>query len=128
MRLLLDTNVLLWAVAKFERLSSAGQALLGRGNAVLVFSPINLWEVAIKHALDRPDFRVDPRVLRRGLLENGYVELPVTSDHALAVALLPALHKDPFDRLLVAQALAEGMPFVTADAQLASYPGDIRLV
>lgn len=89
---------------------------------------MSLWEVVIKRALGRPDFRIDPRLLRRGLVENGYVELAVTSDHALAVDLLPALHKDPFDRLLVAQALAEGLSLVTADAQLSPYPGDVRIV
>lgn len=94
----------------------------------LAFSPASLWEVVIKRALGRPDFHIDPRRLPRGLMENGYVELALTSDHALAVDLLPYLHKDTFDRLLVAQALAEGMPLVTADAQLSAYPGDIRIV
>ena len=84
--------------------------------------------MVVKRGLDRADFRVDPRRLRRGLLENGYDELPVTGAHALAVDLLPAIHKDPFDRMLIAQAIAEGLPFVTADARLAEYPGDVRLV
>ena len=84
--------------------------------------------MVIKRSLGRPDFSLDPRLLRRGLVENGYAELPVTSDHVLAVDLLPRLHKDPFDRLLVAQAPADGLSFVTADAQLSGYPGDIRLV
>lgn len=94
----------------------------------MAFSPASIWEVVVKRALGRPDFRIDPRLLRRGLVENGYIEVAVTSDHALAIDMLPPLHKDPFDRLLVAQALAEGLPFVAADAQLPAYPGDIRLV
>jgi PIN domain nuclease of toxin-antitoxin system len=84
--------------------------------------------VVIKRALGRTDFRIDPRLLRRLLVENGYVELAVTSDHALAADRLPPLHRDPFDRLLVAQALAEGLSFITADAQLSAHPGDIRTV
>ncbi len=128
MRLLLDTQLLLWAAYAPERLSPAARALIEEPLNDLAFSPASLWEVVIKRALARPDFQVDPRGLRRGLVENGYVELAVTSEHALAVDILPQLHKDPFDRLLVAQALAEGLPFVTADRQLPAYPGDIRLV
>lgn len=128
MRLLLDTQLLLWAAYTPERLSPAARALIEDFGNDLVFSPASLWEVVIKRALGRPDFRVDPRLLRRGLVENGYLELPITGDHALAVDLLPPSHKDPFDRLLVAQALAEGLSFVTADARLSAYPGDIRLV
>ena len=94
----------------------------------LVFSPASMWEAAIKRGLGRPDVGADPRLLRRGLVENGYVELAITSDHTLAVDLLPPLHKDPFDRLLVAQALTEGLPLVTADRQLPAYPSDIRPV
>ena len=128
MKLLLDTHLLLWAAYKPERLSSAARSLLEDPNSELVFSSASLWEVVIKHGLGRPDFRTDPRLLRRGLVENGYVELTVTSAHALAVDTLPQLHKDPFDRLLVAQALAEGMTFATTDAQLPAYPGNVRLV
>ena len=128
MRLLLDTQLLLWAAYTPGRLSPAARALIEDVGNELAFSPVSLWEVVIKRALGRPDFRADPRLLRRGLVENGYVELAVTSDHTLAVDTLPYLHKDPFDRLLVAQALAEGLSFVTADAQLSAYPGDIRLV
>ena len=128
MRLLLDTQLLLWAAYTPQRLSPAACAMIEDEGNDLAFSPASLWEVVIKRALNRPDFRIDPRVLRRGLVENGYIELLVTSDHTLAVDLLPPLHKDPFDRLLVAQALAEGLPFVTADAGLLAYPGDVRVV
>ena len=128
MRLLLDTHLLLWAAYAPERLSSAARSLIQDPENEPTFSPASLWEVVIKRALGRPDFRIDPRRLRRGMMENGYVELAVTSDHALAVDMLPQLHKDPFDRLLIAQALAEDLTFVTTDAQLPAYPGDIRLV
>jgi len=127
-KLLLDTQILLWAAGQPARLSSAARKLLGDPRNELVFSAASLWEIAIKNSLGREDFRVDPRLLRRGLLDNGYVELPVTSQHAVNIDSLPPLHKDPFDRLLVAQALSEGITLVTGDAQLARYPGPVRKV
>ena len=86
------------------------------------------WEVTIKNSLGRDDFRVDPRLLRRGLLDNGYAELPVTSAHAVQVSGLPDIHRDPFERLLVAQAQCEGITLLTADEIVAQYPGPIRKV
>jgi len=94
----------------------------------LMFSAASLWEVAIKNALGRSDFAVDPSLLRRGLLDNGYEELPITGRHAVFVDRLPPLHRDPFDRMLVAQCLAEGILLLTADEQVAQYPGSIRRV
>ena len=76
----------------------------------------------------RPDFRAEPRLLRRGLLDNGYTELPIASVHAVALDTLPPLHKDPFDRILVAQAMVEGITLLTADPLVARYPGPVRLV
>ncbi len=128
MKLLLDTQVLLWAAAHPKRLSAAARKLLLDPRNALLFSAASLWEVTIKNALGRGDFRVEPRVLRRGLLDNGYVELPITSEHAVSVASLPDLHRDPFDRLLVSQATCEGVVLVTADAMVAQYPGPIRRV
>ena len=93
----------------------------------VVFSAASLWEVAIKSSLGRPDFSVDPRVLRRRLLENDFTELPVTGAHAVAVDLLPSIHKDPFDRMLVAQAQVEGITLLTADATLGLYQGPIEV-
>jgi PIN domain nuclease of toxin-antitoxin system len=78
--------------------------------------------------LGRDDFRVDPRLLRRGLLDNGYVEQPITSEHTIAVELLPPFHKDPFDRILLAQAIVEGITLLTSDPLLADYPGPVRKV
>ena len=128
MKLLLDTHVLLRAAGAPERLSADARALLESDEHELVFSAASLWEIAIKRGLGRDDFRVDPRLLRAGLEQHGYSELPVASRHALALDLLPPIHRDPFDRLLVAQATVEGMMLVTADATVASYPGSIRRV
>ena len=128
MKLLLDTQILLWAAGQPERLSVAARRLLNNPGNELLFSAASLWEIAIKNALGREDFRVEPRLLRRGLLDNGYVELPVTSQHAVSIDALPPLHKDPFDRLLLAQALNEGVTLVTGDRQLTRYHGPVRKV
>lgn len=128
MKLLLDTHLLLWAAGEPERLSSEARALLEAPENELLFSAASLWEVAIKSTLGREDFRVDAGVLRRGLVENGYLELAVAGEHAVAVANLPHLRKDPFDRLLVAQAQVEGITLLTSDPFVADYPGPIRRV
>lgn len=128
MKFLLDTHVLLWAAGAPQVLPSAARALLADETNELLFSAASLWEVAIKQQLGREDFRVDARLSRRGLLDNGYVELPITSAHAVALDLLPPLHKDPFDRILVAQALVEGVTLLTADTSLARYPGPIQII
>ena len=121
MKLLLDTQLLLWAAGQPERLSAAARRLLDDPRHELIFSAASLWEIAIKNTLGREDFRVEPRLLRRGLLDNGYTELPITSQHAVNIDGLPLLHKDPFDRLLLAQALVEGITLVTGDELLAQY-------
>ncbi len=128
MKLLLDTQLLLWAAGQPERLSKSARKLLDDPQNELVFSAASLWEVAIKSSLDREDFRVEPRLLRRGLLDNGYAELPITSQHAVNIDGLPPLHKDPFDRLLLSQALSEGITLLTTDSALAEYPGPVRKV
>ena len=128
MKWLLDTHLLLWAAGQPERLSTEARALIEAPESELLFSAASLWEITIKRALGREDFQVDGRVLRRGLLDNGYLELPITSRHALAVELLPPIHKDPFDRLLLAQASVEGIVLLTADPILARYPGPVRLI
>ncbi len=128
MRLLLDTHILLCAAVYPDRLPTAAVALLEDERNLLVFSAASLWEIAIKRGLGRSDFRIDPRVLRRSLLDNGYEELPVQGLHAVNVDTLPPIHKDPFDRILIAQALIEGIELVTADPIVAIYPGPIRKV
>jgi len=94
----------------------------------LWFSAASIWEITIKHGLGRQDFRVDPHLFRRSLLEHGYVELPITGQHAMATRHLPPIHKDPFDRILVAQAEFEGVLLLTSDEVVARYPGPVRRV
>jgi len=128
MNYLLDTHLLLWAAAMPDRLSPAARSLLEDPQHSLIFSAASIWEVAIKKSLNRPDFTMEPGVLRRGLLHHGYVELPIGGDHAVAVERLPPLHKDPFDRMLVAQAAVEGITLLTADPLVAQYPGLIQAI
>jgi PIN domain nuclease of toxin-antitoxin system len=128
MTLLLDTHLLLWGAADDGRLPAAARALMNNPENDLLFSAASLWEVAIKNGLGRDDFRADPRLLRRGLLKHGYGELQIASEHVVAVVDLPAVHKDPFDRILVAQAMVEGVTLLTTDARLGGYPGSIRVV
>lgn len=128
MKLLLDTHVLIWAAGFPDRVSPEGRDLIANIENELFFSAASLWEVAIKSALGREDFTVDARLLRRGLLDNGYSELPVVSEHAVAIDGLPAIHKDPFDRLLIAQAMVEGITLLTADDFVSQYPGPIRKI
>ena len=128
MKLLLDTHLLLWMALTPERISPDAQALLNADDTVLVFSAASLWEIGVKQGLGRADFQINARVFRRGLLDNGYSELPIRSDHAVAIDCLPPIHKDPFDRLLVAQATVEGLTLLTSDPLVGQYPGPIRLV
>ncbi|HKS24997.1 MAG TPA: type II toxin-antitoxin system VapC family toxin [Thermoanaerobaculia bacterium] len=128
MKLLLDTQLLLWAAGEPERLSSRARRLINDAENELLFSAASFWEITIKAMLGRDDFQVEPRVLRRALLDNGYLELPITSEHAVNVQTLPPLHKDPFDRLLLSQALVESITLVTTDEVLEHYPGPIRKV
>ncbi len=128
MKILLDTHLLLWAAGQPDLLPAAARRWIDNPANELLFSPASIWEVAIKRGLGRSDFQADPRLLRRGLLDNGYSELPILSDHVVAIDSLPPIHKDPFDRLLVAQATAEGIMLLTADSVVAQYPGPVRLV
>ena len=128
MKLLLDTHLLLWAAGQPNRLSTIAHRLIENPQNELLFSAASVWEVVIKRSLGRNDFQVDPRLFRRGLLDNGYSELPVLSHHAVAIDSLPLIHKDPFDRVLVAQATVEGVTLLTSDSVLAQYPGPIRTV
>ena len=127
MKILLDTHLLLWAAAG-AGLSADAEALIDSPDNQPNFSAGSIWEIAIKSGLGRPDFKADPHRLRRALLDSGYSEIPITAEQAAGVSLLPAIHKDPFDRLLISQAMAEGMLLLTADRTLALYPGPVRLV
>jgi PIN domain nuclease of toxin-antitoxin system len=128
MHLLLDTHILLWSAGDPEKLSTQARDLILDQQNRLYFSAASIWEIVIKQGLGRNDFQVEPEVLRRGLEENQYQELPVNSTHAAAVGRLPAIHKDPFDRILVAQAITEGLVLLTSDECVAKYPGPIRMV
>ena len=128
MKLLLDTHLLLWAAGEPDRLSVRARSLMEDQDNALVFSAASLWEITIKAGLGRTDFQIDPHLLRRGLIENGYEELPVTGQHALAVGQLPDVHRDPFDRILVAQATVEGLLLLTHDPLVQAYPGPITAV
>ena len=128
MRVLLDTHLLLWAAGSPQRLPKAALSILKARDASLLFSAASVWEVVIKTALGRPDFQVDAQRLRQGLLLHGYEELPITGEHALAVRALPSLHKDPFDRILLAQAQTEGLTLLTVDKELAAYGPPCKMV
>ena len=128
MNLLLDTHVLLWAAGNPDRLSETARTLIIDENNTLFFSAASVWEIVIKSGLGRNDFSVDPNLFRRSLQDNGYLELPILSQHVLAVSHLPDLHKDPFDRMLVAQAQSEGFLLLTADERVALYPGPVQRV
>jgi PIN domain nuclease of toxin-antitoxin system len=127
-KLLLDTHLLLWAAGHPERLSAKARKLIDNPDTELLFSSASLWEVAIKRALGRNDFRTDARLLRRGLLDNGYSEVPIMGEHVVATESLPSIHKDPFDRVLIAQATVEGITLLTTDSVVAQYPGPIQSV
>lgn len=121
MKLLLDTHLLLWAAADHSALPAEVRTAIEDEPSTLYFSVASLWEIDIKRALGRDDFQVDARVLRRGLLDAGYEELSVEASHVLEVASLPPLHRDPFDRLLIGQAIAEGIVLWTHDEQIRRY-------
>jgi PIN domain nuclease of toxin-antitoxin system len=127
-KLLIDTHLLLWAAIQPKRLTSKARKMMTDPQNELVFSSASIWEITIKSGLDRGDFNIDPRRFKRGLLDNDYRELTVTSDHALAVGSLPFLHKDPFDRMLVAQATVEGILLLTSDPLVGAYPGPVQLL
>lgn len=126
MNVLLDTHILLWAAFTPERISSKGRSILEDRENQLFYSAASFFEIVIKRSLSRSDFRVEPSLLRRGLRDNGYAELPITTAHTLMLESLPPLHKDPFDRILLAQTLVEGMTLLTSDPIVARYPGPIQ--
>jgi PIN domain nuclease of toxin-antitoxin system len=128
MKILLDTRVLLWAAGNSDELPERARALIEDADNEVVFSAASLWEIAAKIELGRPDFRVDLKRLRRGLLDNNYVELAVTGRHAVALAALPALHADPIDRMLIAQATVDGLVLLTVDPLVARYPGPVKMI
>lgn len=127
MTFLLDTHFVIWIPIDDRRIGKAARTILTDPANTFLFSAANLWEIAIKRSR-RDGFAYDPRAIRKHMLANGYVELPIEGSHAVAVDSLPQIHNDPFDRLLIAQALVEGITFLTRDTTIAKYPGPIRKV
>jgi PIN domain nuclease of toxin-antitoxin system len=125
---LLDTHLLVWAAKHPERLSQEAVRLIRDPLSQLLFSAVSIWEIAIKHSLGRGDFFAEPEAVRERLLSSGYRELALTSLHGIGVVSLPPIHQDPFDRILIAQATAEGITLLTSDKKIAQYPGPIRKV
>ncbi|HEY1797790.1 MAG TPA: type II toxin-antitoxin system VapC family toxin [Stellaceae bacterium] len=128
MRILLDTHALIWAVAATNRLDAETLDALANPANEILFSSVCIWEIAIRFALGRPDFALSPEEILAAALEIGFVELPVTAVIAARVARLPLIHRDPFDRLLVAQAMAEPATLYTADRRLTSYSELVRVI
>lgn len=128
MKYLLDTHLLIWASSDSKQLSRKAREFIENTENALFFSALSIWEIAIKTSLGRADFALNVHQFRRGLLDAGYEEIPLTSNHALHLQNLPHLHKDPFDRMLVAQATSEGIVLLTADKTIAAYAGPIQLV
>lgn len=128
MNLLLDTHLLVWTATRSDRLSVTAREHINNPANALWFSAVSIWEIGIKRRLERPDFQIDPERLRDRLLHNLYGEIDLTSDHGIAVQSLPPLHRDPFDRVLIAQAVCEDLTLLTADQDIARYPGPILKV
>ncbi len=128
MRLLVDTHLLLWAAAKSRRLPKEARHLLEAPANEVLFSAVSLWEIVIKAALRKSDFKVDVALLRPALKEMGLLELAVSGAHAEKLAGLPPIHKDPFDRMLVAQTLTEKLVLLTNDGVLGDYGDAVKVV
>jgi PIN domain nuclease of toxin-antitoxin system len=127
-RFLVDTQLLLWNVYGSRKLPARVARLFRDGRHQFFYSAASLWEIAIKAGLGRAHFVADTAAIRETLEDNGFAELPVSAQHAVAVSRLPTIHADPFDRMLVAQAITEPMALITTDERLAAYPGTIEVV
>lgn len=125
MGFLLDTNILLFMAYEPEKLTTDVVEVLEDTDKTLCFSAASIWEVVIKSNLNKPDFSIDPKQFREGLFDAGLIEIPIKSEHALAVSDLPEkLHKDPFDRLIVAQAKHNKLALITSDSKLIDFVSD----
>ena len=125
MKLLLDTHILLWAASEPQKLPVKIRQLIEDEENTLFFSAASIWEIVMKNGLGRSDFQIEPRMFRSALMDNGYLEVPITSEHVLFVHELPPLHKDPVDRILVAQSSIEGMAVLTVDQAVIDYGGTV---
>ena len=127
MKYLFDTHIFLWAFDNSPKLSAEARYLLGEYGEELFFSPISIWEVATKAGTKR-SLGISARECLQRIVDGGFRELPVTSKHAAVVEMLPRIHGDPFDRILVAQAMVEGCILVTHDDNIAKYGSFVRRV
>jgi PIN domain nuclease of toxin-antitoxin system len=127
-KFLLDTHFLLWLPIDHRSITQPARAIISDPRHEFLFSAASLWEIVLKRARFGGGFGFEPREIRRHMAENGYEELPINSEHAIAIDSLPPIHKNPFDRLLIAQAMVEGITLLTADDTIARYPGPIRKV
>ena len=128
MTYLIDTQLAIWTLFDDPHLSQEAREILDESGNRFQFSVCSIWEISIKRGLNKAGFQHDPREIRRYLMRNGCEELTIQSKHAVEVELLPPIHKDPFDRILIAQAKVEGITLLTSDAVVAQYPGPIRKV
>ena len=126
--ILLDTHVLLWALGEPDKLDPSTRALLADANNTVLFSVASIWEIAIKASLKRADFGVHPTEVVTEALKVGFAEMPIRLEAVALVADLPLHHRDPFDRLLVAQAMSEPARLLTADPRLRAYSELVRVV
>ncbi len=125
MRLLLDTHVFLWCIKNDRRLSKMARAKITHASDVYI-SSASIWEAMIKIKLKKLDANIDQMV--ESIVESGFLELPITAQHAAAISRLPDIHRDPFDRLLIAQAIVEPLTFLTADAELKNYSKLVEVI
>lgn len=125
MRLLLDTHIFLWAIGDSRLLKASARQLMQAADEVYV-SAASIWEITVKSGLGK--IKADPHEMVDAIGKSGFIELPVRAVHAATVTQLPAHHSDPFDRLLIAQAIAEPLKFLTADALLGRYSDVVTVV
>ncbi|OHV83761.1 type II toxin-antitoxin system VapC family toxin [Rhizobium sp. LCM 4573] len=128
MKVLLDSHLLVWLVGASYRLPLDAREIIENPDHEIFFSSASIWELSIKYSSGKIGLELPPRMLYRVLIESDFQELAVTATHALEVELLQPIHKDPFDRILVAQSMSEGMLLLTSDETIAQYNGPIRLV
>ena len=128
MKFLLDTHILIWAAIAPHKISSELTSLLSDPSNHLYFSSASIWEISIKESMGKKDFKVSTKKLHEGLVENGYKEIKVSALHAMEVMKLPFIHRDPFDRILVATAIWENMPLLTNDSILSPYHSLVRVL
>lgn len=121
MKFLLDTHLLLWAASNSPKLSQEARTLLNDRHNELYFSVVSIWKIAIKTSLGKPEFQINSAAFRRSLLDSGYQELAITGVHATATETLLEIHKDPFDRMLIAQSQIEGITLLSADKKMIAY-------